>query len=351
MAEASSANAIRTRMRRELPADTFARRPLRALRILPALAMIVVGTLAIVRLDLAWYLALPLSLVIGNAYAVMGFVAHEALHGALVQGKGLQNLIGHMGLGPFLISPNLWRTWHNQIHHGQTNRGNRDPDGFGTLERYERVPSTRFVTRLAPGSGRWISGLFLFYWFTFHGQVVLWIQTRFLRGFAGLDARRARFDSFLYLALWIALAAWAGPRGTLFAIVLPMAVANFTVMSYIATNHFLRPQTEIDDPLESAMSVTTLPWVDRLHLNFSHHVEHHLFPTMPAKHAPRLRTWLRVNFGDRYVSPAHWRAVVALYRTPRVYRDAKTLVDPDHPSVSMDVDGITRALQAGGLPG
>ena len=52
---------------------------------------------------------------------------------------------------------------------------------------------------------------------------------------------------------------------------------------------------------------------------------------MSAKHAPRVRAWLQANEADRYVSPAHWTAVAYLYRTPRVYLDATTLVDPDQP--------------------
>ena len=60
--------------------------------------------------------------------------------------------LGYLGFAPMLVSPTLWRTWHNQVHHGKTNQGNSDPDGFGTLSRYEKAPSTRFVARLAPGS-------------------------------------------------------------------------------------------------------------------------------------------------------------------------------------------------------
>jgi fatty acid desaturase len=79
------------------------------------------------------------------------------------------------------------------------------------------------------------------------------------------------------------------------------------------------------------MSVNTLPVIDRLHFNFSHHVEHHLFPNMSAKHAPRVRAWLKANEGERYVSPPHWMAFLYLYKTPRVYLDSTTLVDPDDP--------------------
>ena len=76
------------------------------------------------------------------------------------------------------------------------------------------------------------------------------------------------------------------------------------------------------------MGVTTLPILDWLHHHFSHHIEHHLFPRMPGPGAPLVRTWLREKQGRRYVAPPHWQAVVQLYRTPRVYLDAKTLINP-----------------------
>lgn len=328
---------LRRRIRAELPEDTFDRQPLRALWFVPVGLTAVAGIAAIVVLRPAWYVALAIGVVVGHCLAVLGFLAHEALHGSLVGSHPLQTFLGYVGFAPMLVSPTLWRTWHNQVHHGKTNRGNSDPDGFGTLTRFEKAPSTRFVARLAPGSRRPLSYLFLTYWFVFHGQVVLWLQAPQLRSFARMDHRRARIDTVVSLALWLVVAVLAGPWLAVFAVVVPLVVANVVVMGYIATNHFLRPLTRSNDPLENSMSVTTPELVDRLHFRFSHHVEHHLFPTMSAKHAPRVRRWLQANEADRYVSPPHWRAIAYLYRTPRVYLDATTLVDPDDP------DGPRRA--------
>jgi fatty acid desaturase len=176
----------------------------------------------------------------------------------------------------------------------------------------------------------------------FHGQVVLWIQSRYMRGFRRLNRRRAIIDSAVSALAWLTVIVLAGPFHAIFAVVVPLVLANFIVMSYIATNHFMRPLTETNDPIENSMSVTTLPVIDRLHFNFSHHVEHHLFPNMSAKHAPRVRAWLLENEPDRYVSPKHWLAFAYLYRTPRVYLDATTLCDPDDPQGDYRAD--TREL-------
>ncbi|MEE9534615.1 MAG: fatty acid desaturase [Acidimicrobiia bacterium] len=335
---------IRAGIRRDLPKKIFERQPLRALWFIPLLAMQVAATWAVISLDLAWYQKLVLSVILAEGYAGMGFLAHEVLHDASVRSEKLQNFLGYIGLGPLLVSPHLWRMWHNRLHHGWTNSGDSDPDSFGTLKRYERAPYTRFVTHLAPGSGHWYSYLFLFYWFTFHGQVVLWIQTRYMRGFRGFDARRAKFDSLVLAGVLLAAAWLAGPERALFAIAIPLALANFVVTSYIATNHFLRPQWPSNNPVENSMSVRVPDWIDRLHFRFSHHVEHHLFPTMCTKFTPQLRAWLQEHVGERYICPPYGRAVAFLYKTPRVYRDPNTLCNPGDKASERDIGAITREL-------
>ncbi|MFM7069685.1 MAG: fatty acid desaturase family protein [Actinomycetes bacterium] len=330
--DARTPEILRKEIRATLPADTFERQPQRAWWFVPLVATSVAGIATIITVRPAWYVCLLIGLGVGQCMAASGFLAHEVLHGSVVGSTRLQTALGYLGFGPMLVSPTLWRTWHNQVHHGKTNHGNSDPDGFGTVGRYEKAPSTRFVARLAPGSRHPLSYLFLGYWFTFHGQVVLWIQSRYMRSFARLNRRRAITDSAACAVIWLVVAILAGPFYALFAVVVPIVVTNAIVMGYIATNHFMRPLTESNDPIENSMSVTTLPVVDRLHFNFSHHVEHHLFPTMSAKHAPRVRAWLLAHEADRYVAPAHWTAIAYLYRTPRVYLDATTLVDPDHPN-------------------
>lgn len=343
--ETDTAEHTRKRIKADLPPGTFARQPQRVLWFVPLAGLAIAGTVAIVEAGLPWYARLLIGLVIGHCYGAMGFLAHEALHGSMVRSRRFQNALGYLGFGPVLVSPILWRTWHNQIHHAKTNMGNADPDSFGTISRYEKAPSTRFVARLAPGSRHWSSAFFFAYWFAFHGQVVLWIQARFVGTFARLDRRRAVLDTAALALFWAAVCWWAGPLGSLFAVVVPMVVTNAVVMGYIATNHFLRPMAPTNDPLENSMSVTTLPLIDRLHFNFSHHVEHHLFPTMSPKYAPRVRAWLLENAGDRYVSPAHWKALSYLYRTPRVYLDATTLCDPERPDeVRADTREIAAAL-------
>ena len=46
------------------------------------------------------------------------------------------------------------------------------------------------------------------------------------------------------------------------------------------TNHFLNPVSMNSDPLVNTTSIVVHPIFDWLHLNFSYHTEHHLFPGM-----------------------------------------------------------------------
>ena len=315
-------------MKAEFPREAFQPQPISALIDVPCLSIIVAGMWALVHFRLPWYAALIVALVIGNAYATMGFLAHEALHGSVFRSRKLQEVLGYLGFSLFCFPPHLWRFWHNQVHHGHTNQPDLDPDSYGTFERFKRVPQIRFQVKIAIGSGHWSSLFFLFYRFTYHAQLMIWLASPNLPGFERMNRRRVIIESSLMALLWIVLGIWFGPRVALYGILIPMMVANFIVMSYISTNHFLRPLTKTDKSLLNSMSVRTLKWIDILHLNFSHHVEHHIFPKMNHRFTPLVREYLVRYVPDQYLAPPHWKALWYLYKTPRVYLNDYTLIDP-----------------------
>ncbi len=346
MASAEQVRQLRDRIRRELPADTFKEEPWRLVWFLPLVAVVILCDVVIAQGEPGWLACLLLSLVIGHCYGALGFLAHEVSHGALgVQGRWKSFFAG-LGFAPFLVTPAFWHRWHNVVHHGNTNRGDLDPDSFGTMKRYERHPSQKKLLKLAPGSGTWYSYFFLFYSFLLHSQVVLWLQTKHRKEFAGFDRVGAIRNMLLMLLFWVGLGVWMGPKAAFFALVLPLLWGNSIVQGYILTNHFMRPQTEVNDPVENSMSLRTLKVLDALHFHFSHHVEHHLFPKMSSRQAPKVRAWFLQNMPERYVWPTHLQALRYMYSTPKVYLDANTLVDVNNPSYTVEIHALTEKLQA-----
>lgn len=342
----TSASDLRARIRRDLPPSAFTPRPWRALWFVPLLCLAAGGTALLARGELGAAASVAVIVVIGNTYASMLLLAHETMHGALCRSRSWQNAWAWLGFAPFLVSPTLWRVWHNEVHHGRTNEADRDPDIFAGEALHDSSPATRAVLRFVPGAGGTLSLLFPFVWFCVHGQIVLWYLSRRMPGFERLRRRRAKLELAAMALGWIALALAIGPDRAGIAILAPMAMGNCFLMSYIATNHLLRPLVTVPDPLRSSMSVRTLPMLDRLHFRFSHHVEHHLFPAMSGADLPRVRSWLLRHVPDDYVSPSHLRALVWLYRTPRTYRNATTLVDPRRPwRRPVDLDRLAKRLR------
>ena len=337
---------IRRCIRRALPAEALKPRRVRALTVLALVAAIAALTVALVAAPLPGAAALLLSLVCGCLYGSLFFVGHEVGHGAVVKSRAAQWALMWPAFSIFVLSPTLWRVWHNKVHHGHTNRAEYDPDNFGFPSSFETCRSVRLVAALTPGSGRLGSLLYLPIWFTVHTQVVLWRQSLHCRGFESLDRPRAIAETVAMALFWVGLGWWIGPWASLVAIVIPMLVANTSVMSYVVTNHLLLPLVEDDDQLATTMSVTTHRWLDLLHFNFSHHAEHHMFPAMSSKYSPLVRAELRRHAGDRYLAPPHWKALRMVFGTPRFHDPHDVLVDPASDRRTT-VAEVTEALRAG----
>ncbi|MFT7521351.1 MAG: fatty acid desaturase [Kiritimatiellia bacterium] len=333
---------LRTRIRKDLPAEIFKAKPWRLIWYPVWIAVALATVVAILWPGMPIWGQLLLSPVLGLAYANLGFLTHELLHGTMVRNSHVQDAIGTVGYLPFLISPSMWRQWHNRSHHGHTNQGKRDPDSFGPATTWTETSPKRPYLPLLPGSRTLVSYAFLFYWFTVHHQLVLWVLSRRMRGFDGTSAKRHFVAAALF---WLTVIAVTG-TSSVFIVLIPMAIANFVLMSHIATNHFLRPEANNPhDPVADSMSVRWPAIVDRLTFYFSHHVEHHLFPSMPMSSAPQVRAWLETHEADRYVAPSWALAIWWLYRTPRPHLNASTLVDPSDPSRQVDLHKLEFLLK------
>ena len=313
-------------LRAALPADVFVPATSRLL-LVPLYAMIAIATsVAIASGWLPWLLWPVASLVIGCSTAGLTFIAHEALHGGIVRNKSIRYAVGVIGILQYAVSPSLRITWHDRVHHSCANF-DRDPDCYPTLAQYESSALIRFATDNSLGGRRWRGVLTVITGFTVQSTIQL-VLARSMLGMSPRAHRIAISETALGIAFWAVIAALVGAVPFVFIFVIPLLVANTIIMSFILTNHSLSPQVEINDPLITGLSVTTPPWIDRLTLGFGYHVEHHLFPAMSTRHAPRVRELVLARWPERYQSMPLASALRELHRTARVYKDPVTLFDP-----------------------
>ena len=320
---------LKARISKELHPKCFRRTPRRVLLVIQLVSVISAGSLTVVFFPMPELAAFAIAVFIGLLYGSLFFLGHEISHGAIVRSRQVKTSLLYITFFIFCLSPHFWHIWHVRVHHGFTNMAGIDPDNYGTLDEHSRYPSTRFVLKFAPGCGHFLSTLYLLIWFPIHSQGVLWVQSRRTPVFMSLKRGRAALDSAAMLAVWIIVDFAVGGHAALYINVIPFIVANFVIMSYISTNHLLCPLTDHTDPLTSSMSVKSCKLFDLLFLNFSHHVEHHLFPAMSSCYAPLVRKSLERHAKDRYFAPNHWRALLLVFQTPKLYKTNTTLVDPN----------------------
>jgi fatty acid desaturase len=250
------------------------------------------------------------------------------LHGAVVRSPRLRLAIGWLCFLPFTLSPRLWIAWHNRVHHGNTMKHGVDPDAFPTLEEFRGSALLRVTDALSMARGRWAGFLTLLIGFTVQSQHVMWRLSRRQDYLSARERKLAVVEQLLGMAVWAAVAWAVGAHGFVLAFVVPLGIGNAVVMGYIMTNHSLSPQTEVNDPLLNSLTVTAPRALEVLHLHFGLHVEHHLFPAMSSAFAPRVREAILARWPERYQSMPLWRALGLLWSTPRIYKDATTLIEP-----------------------
>jgi len=313
-------------LRGVLPTEAFEPEPRRALWLVLHAAIAAGGIVLLGVVAPPWPVALVVSLVIGHSFACGAFVAHEALHGAVVRQRDLRRLIGWLGFLPFGISPKLWVAWHNKLHHGHTGAV-VDPDAYATLDEYRRRLALRVIHPLTPGHGNWGGWLTLVVGLI--GQSIkMLILSRRLLGFSRAEQWTAIGEALGAVAVWLTVGVLVGPATFLFAFVIPVLLGTSILTGYILTNHTLSPLTDVNDPLLNSLTVTTPRVVEVLHLGFGFHVEHHIFPAMSPRHARRIRELVLERWPERYQSMPLLEAMRRIFATARVYKDAWTLIDP-----------------------
>jgi fatty acid desaturase len=313
---------------RVLPKHIFERNPARlgyGVMFLTGNALLI---WAVMTMNLHWSLKILAGFIIGQFNGGMAFLAHETLHGSVVKNKWLQDFIGYLGFGPFTVSPTYWRFWHNRLHHGNTQFILKDPDAFPTLGVYRRSNFMQKLFDWTPGAGTIRSYSYFFFWFSFQAFLNQ-IYMRFgNKMWAQMENKRVSVEFGSQVVLACLYLNFIGLENLLYLAVIPFMIQNYTVMSYISTNHNISPLTKINDPLANSLTVTTNPVFDFFHMNFGYHVEHHIFPRMSCTHSKMVHQEIKRMYPETFQVMKKSEALKLLYKTPRIYKSADELIHP-----------------------
>lgn len=307
-----------------LPKEAFKPVPTRLFGGLAYLLVTLAGILSVSIFDLPIWANIIISIVIGLSFAGMSFLGHEILHGTVVRKPLLRDFLGAVAFFSLSTGPRLWRKWHNMNHHIHTQHEHKDPDTWSTAEFISERPLLAVFFKLPKFVRSIFFVIFLTFNFTLHSTRMFFV---FLKDFKPNKQPLVLLELLLPWATWIGLLLLIGPVKWVFAYLIPVVIANVIMSSYIATNHNLNPQTDINDPLANSLSVTVPKWVNVLHFNFSYHTEHHLFPGMSSKFYPLVKEKIKEMWPERYHEMPMEKAMLTLLKTPRVYFKEDELVD------------------------
>ena len=310
-------------MLERLPAYATKPVPARALWIPLHAVIVAIATAAIVNFHLGIAAKLGLAAVISVSFTCLGIVAHELLHGTIIEALWLRRLLAALCLAPLCIGVSFWTIWH-ATHHSHTQDPAGDPDTWGPADGIPRDAMMR-VLRPFTNARTPLFVLLLCTGVTGHAAALL-LGRRLPMNFG---QRLLTFAEFLAVVLfWAGVGYWLGWSNFVFFYVIPLLLANGIINSFVVTNHFLNPLSEgEDDPLASSLTVTSFRFCEWLFLNFNYHTEHHLLPGVSPRHAREIRQIIKELWPDRYHEMPHARALLAVWRTPRSYRGRFELFD------------------------
>ncbi|MBS1726674.1 MAG: fatty acid desaturase [Armatimonadetes bacterium] len=299
------------------------------------------GLLILLKWNSSWWLVPGVSLLIGHSFGCMGFIAHEICHGGAIRNRRLRHFLAGVAFSPFAIGPLLWSKWHNAEHHGHTQDADLDPDRLFLLDEYKNKPVLKWLYRRSI----LLRNLLIFgFYCLMMSEQNLSAMMRYVRDpkLKVKDRLAILFQFLVPKLLWIVGTALMGWPVLVFGYIVPLLIANFMVISYISTNHFLNPLVDDGDVLASSLSVTLpkwLAWLDTMHSHFGAHVAHHLFPQAPSRHARKIERQIMALWPDRYHVMPFNEALKLLWNTPWIYdEDGMSLVDP-HKQVTVPTLG------------
>jgi fatty acid desaturase len=284
-------------------------------------------------------LYLPLVLIMGNSIVALTFFAHEIVHNSVIKKSKLSYFISILALSVSLMPPTQWKNLHNLIHHNRTN-SLADPDRNYLYEQPETwgkwlqnlfVPSIEvnpfwFVIGM-PGSWLMYNFRNLTSVLLFNKKSVDYVPAAF--SISKKDRLTIVFECFGFLGIHLTILAYLGfePLKIILGYLIPLTIGHAGIMFYIYTHHLLCRMTSVNDPLINTVSIRVPKIFDRLHLNFSYHTEHHIFPSLNSDYYPLVQELIQIHYPGRMNLVSAGEAWQLLMKTPRHYKDELTLTD------------------------
>ena len=290
----------------------------------------------------SWYylwLYLPIAVIMGNSVIVLLFSTHDLLHSSAISNPWLRRVISLFGLTMLWMPPTLWKAVHNREHHNKTNS--------------EQDPDRSFLFSQPNNWGKWIQNAFIpssevnpiglvvgmaHSWgiHTFRNLTsVLFFNNRSAQypvvAFSISEKERTAIAlellAIISLHLTIVLSLGFSPIKLLLSYFLPIWIGYSGLIFYIFTNHLLCCMTDKNDVLVNSLSIRVPKIFDLLHINFSYHTEHHIFPGMNPSYYPMVQELLLTHYPDQFNLMDADKAWKLMLETPRHYLDKTTFTD------------------------
>jgi fatty acid desaturase len=281
-------------------------------------------------------LFLPFSLIMGNSIIVSLFCTHDILHSKSIQNPWLRRLITTFGLTMLWTPPTFWKAVHNREHHNKSN-SLHDPDRnylFDHPESWGKWIQNLFVPSVEVKPVWLIIGMSSAWGVhTFRNlSSVLLINNGKTQYPAvsfqvnGKERRAIALELLVISVLHISILSYLGwhPIKLFLGYFLPIWLGYAGILFYVYTNHMACRMTPVNDPLINSISLRVPKIFDVLHLNFSYHTEHHVFPGVNSNYYPLVQQLLMAHYPERFNLLEFRDAWRLLLQTPRHYLDENT---------------------------
>jgi fatty acid desaturase len=313
-------------LKKDLPENFFEKDPYRVCWTICLFSLSSMGFMALMTFKLEMFPKIVLGVLVGYVNTLLYHTLHELMHGSVLGKKNLEDAIGLVGYLPLLVSPTMWRYWHNEMHHERTQQGRLDPLCWPTLDEYQNSTTWQRLFPYTPGSGFKRSYVSLFFFFFYQVQSFQWYG-RFKRSEISTATNwRISFEMLFQYSVVGFFMYLAGIENFFFCTVIPFLVHNFLISLHMLKQNSLMPMTEVNDPLANTVSTKAVAPI--LAYYDVHHVEHSIYPEVPFFRLRNVKNQLKQKYKTQYKELSVWKSFQLLFRAPKVYKNNEEFINP-----------------------